>query len=136
MNGIPHAIFAVILLLQITLAEVSAAIGVITSIVIALSVIAGVVWFVFKGKDIQALTAEVARKDSLIKDLQFDVSRAKEYKATAESDLAKEKADHAETKRQLKESEGRVNRSIEREEECEIEKKRLQGLIDAQNRGK
>ncbi len=136
MNGIPHAIFAVILLLQITLAEVSAAIGVITSIVIALSVIAGVVWFVFKGKDIQALTAEVARKDSLIKDLQFDVSRADKYKTAAESDLAKEQKDHAETKRQLKEAEGRINRSIEREEECEIEKKRLQGLIDAQNRGK
>lgn len=117
----------VIVFLEIQFSDVTAVIGVVSSVIIALSVVTGVVWFVWKGKDIQQLQADVARKDNIIKDLKDEISDAKGKKSEALEEKADALAEANRIKAELKSVEGRLQRSLEREEECEKEKLRLLG---------
>jgi conjugal transfer/entry exclusion protein len=126
MHNLTNLIF-VFVLLEIQFSDITAVIGVVSSAVIAISVVTGVVWFVWKGKDIQQLQADVARKDNIIKDLNAEISEARGKKSEALEEKAEALAELNGVKAELKQTEGKLQRSLEREEECEKEKLRLIG---------
>jgi biopolymer transport protein ExbB/TolQ len=124
MHNLTNLIF-VFVLLEIQLSDVTAVVGVFSSVIIAIMAVTGFVWFVWKGKDISQLQADVARKDNIIKDLNAEISEARGKKSEALEEKAEALAELNGVKAELKQTEGKLQRSLEREEECEKERLRL-----------
>lgn len=119
-----------IILLQVTFTDVKDAIGIVSSFVIAIAVVAGIVWFVFKGKSLEACREDLTRAEKRIIELEKEAATADRKKNEAEVEKAKAEKIAADREAELKETEGKLRRSLRREEQLEeeLEKLRLRSI--------
>jgi biopolymer transport protein ExbB/TolQ len=126
----------IVIIIQIGLSDVTAVISIITSIIIALAVITGVVWWVWKGQDVKQLKEDLARAEKRNSELKDEALEAKNKKVEALQEKADALVELNRIKAELKSTEGKLQRSLEREEDTAKENLRLLGERDHERREK
>lgn len=110
---------ATLFLLQVQLSDVAQVFGVISSAVVAIAVVSGVVWFIFKGKSLESCKEDLTRAEKRIVELEKEAKEAKDRKLEAEVAKAQAETQKQKIEAELSETERKLRRSEIRETETE-----------------
>ncbi len=109
------AFIFILILLEVTLPEIGAAIGIFSSVIIAVTFLAGFTWWIWKGKDAQQCEKDLARANARLEEYKEETERALRHKTDAELEKSKAETARVKLESQLSDTESELQRCRNRE---------------------